>query len=129
MNAKALTIPEFNFLEKKYIASRIECVFHIVLFSLYLIEGNRPLWATVIPIVLIAVFVFQFIFQKNAVNGIFGGIIILIGLYFSLAVWSEFSEFEVVNDTALQLLLVGWLGRFLIIAFGVIMVWRFILEF
>lgn len=129
MNAKTLVTLKFNLFEKKYFASRIACVVFIILLGMYLIESTRSLWATIIPLVFIAAFVCQFIFQKNAVNGIFGGIMILIGLYFSLAVWSEFSEFEIANDAALQLLLAGWFGCFLLIAFGVLMVRSFILDF
>lgn len=86
------------------------------------------MWATVIPIVFISVFIWQFIFQNNTINGILGGIMTLLGLYFSLAVWSEFSEFEVINDAARQLLLVGWSGCFAVIILGILMIRSSILN-
>lgn len=86
------------------------------------------MWATVISIIFLAVFIWQFIFQYNSISGILGGIMILLGLYFFLAVLSEYSKFEVINDTARQMLLVGWSGCFVVIILGIMMIRSSILN-
>lgn len=107
MKAHALSFPKFNLFEKKYLASRIASAVFIVVCILYL-WGGQPFAATLTAVVAIALFAIQFVFQFKWVNCFLGGMMFLASIYLSLAVWSEFAEFEVVNNSALQLLLVGW---------------------
>ncbi|RIJ49254.1 hypothetical protein D1614_06795 [Maribellus luteus] len=100
----------------------------MIVFGLYL-WGGRSLAASVISATAILLFALQFIFQFNAVNGVLGGLMVLVGLYFSMAVWSEFSEFEVVNKEALTLLLVGWGLCLSVIVLAIFMVVSFIRDF
>ena len=128
MSSQLFSIRRFNLFEKRYFASRIACIVYILLFGMYIIGGNRSLWATVVPLVFISVFIWQIIFQNNTLNGILGGIMTLLGLYFSLAAWSEFNEFEIINDAARQLLIVGWSGCFAVIILGILMIRSSILN-
>jgi len=107
MNTAVSISSRFNLTDKKYIASRIACIAFILAFGLYL-WGGRPFVASIISLSAILLFAIQFLFQFNAVNGALGGLMFLVGFYFALAVWYEFSEFEEVNKEALNLLLVGW---------------------
>ena len=124
MNLQSLSLRKFNLLEKKNLASRIVCVAFILVFGFYLFGGQPPV-ATIISIVVILLLSVQFLFQFNAANGILGGLMFLLSLYFSIAVLSEFNEFEVVNSAARNLLIFGWgaclagiiLSIFLIVSF------------
>lgn len=124
MNAQMLLSQKFNLFEKKYLASRIACLVFIVAGILYL-RGGLPLTATLITVGTITLFTAQFVFQFKWLNLFLGGMTFLISIYLSLAVWSEFSEFEVVTEAARKLLLFGWgicfagllLSLFLIVSF------------
>ena len=78
---------------------------------------------------LISLFVIPIVFQFKVLNGILGGILFLVSVYFSLAVWSEFNEFDVVTSSAKQLLLFGFGGCFLGVVFSLFMIWTFIRDF
>ncbi|MBN1985676.1 MAG: hypothetical protein JW761_05195, partial [Prolixibacteraceae bacterium] len=62
-------------------------------------------------------------------NCFLGGMMFLISIYLSLAVWSEFIEFEVVSNSARQLLLVGWSLCLTGIVLSVFMIIGFICSF
>ena len=108
MSAKILTQQTFNLLEKKYIPSRFACLALTALLIIYLIPFTRGIEASIFAGTLAVVFVLQFFRQSKILNVILGGIILLLSFYFSLAVFSEFNEFETVTKAARQLLLVGW---------------------
>lgn len=121
MNAKILSTPKINLFEKDYIVSRIACVIFIALLVAYIV-GTTETTALVISGSLILFFAIQFVIQSQVLNSILGGIMFLLGVYFSMAVWSEFREFEAVTQAAKQLLLVGWGGCAVVITFGTLMV-------
>ncbi|MCE4563520.1 hypothetical protein INQ51_04295 [Maribellus sp. CM-23] len=128
MNTPISLSSRFNFTDKRYMASRVACIAFMIVFGLYL-WGGRSLAASAISVTAILLFVLQFVLQFNAVNGVLGGLMVLVGLYFSMAVWSEFSEFEVVNKEALTLLFVGWGLCLSVIVLAIFMVVSFIRDF
>ncbi len=128
MNTPFSISSRFNLSDKKYLASRVACVAFMIVFGLYL-WGGRSLAGSVISVTAILLFAIQFVFQFNAVNGVLGGLMLLVGLYFSMAVWSEFSEFEVISSEALTLLFVGWALCLSVIVLAIFMVVSFIRDF
>lgn len=129
MNTQTLISPKFNLFEKRYLASRIACVVFFVLAFLYLFESQKPAGASFAVYCTMALLTVQFVFQFKALNGIIGGLLFLGSLYFFLAVWSEFNEFEVVTEPAKQLLMFGFGGTFVGIILSVFMLWSFIHDF
>ncbi|HSH19033.1 MAG TPA: hypothetical protein VLA03_01195 [Draconibacterium sp.] len=107
MNTKTLRSLKFNLFEKKFLASRIACLIFIVAWIIYL-WGGRPFVATLVSVSAISLFILQLIYQFKLINGLLGGIMFFVSIYFSLAVWSEFNDFEIVASEAWNLLLVGW---------------------
>ena len=120
MNAKAVTSLRIDLFDRQFLVSRITCFLFIGLLLMYLI-GSGGLGATVVCMSLISLFLIQFIFQFQLLNGLLGGIMFLLGVYFSLAVWSEFTDFEVVTQAARQLLIVGWGGCLFVIGLAVLL--------
>ena len=127
MNAKALAPSHFNLFEKQFLVSRITCFLFIGLLLMYLIETSG-IGAVVVCLSLISLFAIQFIFQFQLLNGLLGGIMFLLGVYFSLAVWSEFTDFEVVTQAARKLLIVGWGGCSLVIGLAVLLIRSAVLQ-
>ncbi len=127
MNAKVLTPSQFNLFDKQFFVSRITCFLFIGLLLMYLIETSG-IGATVVCLSLISLFLVQFIFQFQLLNGLLGGIMFLLGVYFSLAVWSEFTDFEVVTRAARQLLIMGWGGCLLVIGLAVLLIRSALLQ-
>ena len=127
MSAKILTSPKINLLDKQFLVNRIGCLTFIGFLLAYII-GSTGTVVLAICSGLILFFAIQFVFQFQALNMVLGGIMFLLGVYFSLAVWSEFLDFEVVNKSARQLLLVGWGGCAIVITFGVLMVRSAVLQ-
>lgn len=121
MSAKILNSPKINLFDKEFLGSRIACLTFIGLLISYIV-GTTGIIALLICSSLILFFAIQFVIQSQVLNAILGGIMFLLGVYFSMAVWSEFNDFQVVNKSAKQLLIMGWGGCFTVIAFGVIMV-------
>ena len=85
--------------------------------------------ASIITLSAMAFLSLQFVYQFKALNGILGGLFLLASLYTSLAVWSEFTEFDVITLSAKQLLLVGFGGSFMGILLSGFMIWSFIRDF
>lgn len=129
MLKQTFLFPKFNLFEKKYLASRIACVVFFILAFFYLFESQRSAGASFVAYLTMALLTIQFVFQFKALNGIIGGLMLLGSLYFSLAVWSEFNEFEVVTESAKQLLMFGFGGTFVGILLSVFMLWSFIRDF
>jgi hypothetical protein len=127
MNTKALIPSQFNLFDKQFLVSRITCFLFIGLLLTYLI-GSGGVGATVVCLSLISLFLVQFIYQFQLLNGLLGGIMFLLGVYFSLAVWSEFTDFEVVTQAARQLLLVGWGRCLLVISLAVLLIRSVLLQ-
>lgn len=121
MNAKALVAPKINLFEKPFLASRIACIVFISMLLMYVV-GTTGIGAFAVCLSLILLFGIQFIFQFQPLNVILGGIMFLLGVYFSMAVWSEFIEFEVVTESARQLLIIGWGGCLLVIGLAILMI-------
>jgi hypothetical protein len=128
MNAQMLLSQNFNLFEKRYLSSRITCLVFIVTGILYL-RGGLPLTATLITVGTITLFAAQFIFQFKWLNLFLGGMMLLLSIYLSPAVWSEFSEFEVVTEAARKLLLSGWGICFAGLTLSVLMIISFIRDF
>ena len=128
MNATISTSLKINLLEKKYLASRIACSACTISLATFLFGEIGSLWIVAFFLGFIGVFVYQFVFQNYIVNAILGSILALTGFYFSMGVWSEFTDFEVVNNAARQLLIVGWLICSVVITFGVLMIRTFIRD-
>ena len=109
MNMQNLTLQKINLLEKKNLASRISCLILIGLLIMYLL----PLTTLGLAASLIAggfaalILAIHFFIQSRILNIILGGIMFLGGIYFSLAVVSEFNDFETVTHEAWQLIFVG----------------------
>jgi hypothetical protein len=120
MNAKELIPSQLNLLEKQFLVSRTVCLFFVGILLMYNL-GNSGIGVTLICVSLITLFLVQFIFQFEFLNALLGGIMFLLGVYFSLAVWSEFREFEVVTQAARQFLLVGCGGCLLVIVLAVLL--------
>lgn len=127
MKAKALTTLKLNLFDKQFLVSRIACLAFISLLFVYMV-GTTGIAASAVCISLILLFVVQFIFQFQVLNIVLGGIMFLLGVYFSMAVWSEFIEFEVVTQAARQLLIVGWGGCAFVISLAVFMVRSALLQ-
>lgn len=125
MSAKILNQ---SILEKKYIPSRFACLALSALFVMYLIPFDRGIGASIFAGTFIVVFIFQFFRQSKILNVILGGIILLLSFYFSLAVLSEFNEFETVTKAAKQLLLVGWGGCLFSAVLAFLMIRRAMLD-
>lgn len=121
MNAKALTLSRINIFDKQFLVSRIACLAFIGMLLMYA-AGTPGIGAVAVCASLIFLFVGQFIFQFQLLNGLLGGIMFLLGVYFSLAVWSEFLEYERITEAARQLIIVGWGGCLLVIGFAFIMI-------
>ena len=62
---------------------------------------------TVILLSIAVILILQIIFQSRAVGLLLAVILILINIFFLGALISEFSEFRVINDRTVNLLLVG----------------------
>ncbi len=107
MNTRTAIFSKFRLFEKKYLVSRISCLIFIIACVLYLGQ-DFSVAATLVTVGAILLFALQFVFQFKWLNWFLGVAILLISLYFLLAVWDEFSEFETVTRAARQLLLVGW---------------------
>ena len=127
MNAKEVFPSQFNLFEKQFLVSRITCFLFIGLLLMYLI-GTNGIGATVVCLSLISLFLIQFIFQFQLLNVLLVGIMFLLGVYFSLSVWSEFLDFEVVTQAARQLLIVGWGGCLLVIDLAVLLIRSALLQ-
>lgn len=128
MNAQTLTFLKFNLFEKRHLSGRIACFVFIIALFFYAFSF-RSTGATIISLGAISLFAVQFIYQFKAINGILGGIMLLVSIYFSLAVWSEFSEFEVVTQAARELLMVGWSLCFAGIILALLMIVSAIRDF
>ena len=127
MNAKALTLSRINIFDKQFLVSRIACLAFIGMLLMYA-AGTSGIGAIVVCTSLILLFVGQFIFQFQLLNGLLGGIMFLLGVYFSLAVWSEFREFEGITQAARQLIIFGWGGCLLVIGFAFLMIRSAVLQ-
>lgn len=129
MNANVLILPKINLLEKKYLASRIACLVLTVLLVMYLLPiPTRGLMASLISGGLAVLLTIPFIFQSRIANIVLGGIMFLIGAYFSLTVVSEFNEFETLTRAAWQLLLFGLGGCFSVMFLSFLMLRRAVLD-
>ena len=123
MNAQNLAFPKINLLEKKYLASRISCLILIGLLLMYLLPlTTRGLTASLISGGFAIVLAIHFFIQSRILNIILGGIMFLVGIYFSLAVESEFNDFETATREAWQLLFAGLGLCFSVIAMSLIMI-------
>lgn len=127
MNARALKSIRIDLLDKQFLVGRISCFLFIGLLTMYLI-GSGGIGATVVCLSLISLFVIQFIYQFQVLNGLLGGIMFLLGVYFMLAVWSEFTDFETVTQAARQLLIVGWGACLFVIALAVLLIRSALLQ-
>lgn len=121
MNTRTAIFSKFRLFGKKYLVSRIACLIFIIACVLY--PGQDfSVAATLITVGAILLFALQFVFQFKWLNWFLGIAMLLISLYFLLAVWDEFSEFETVTRAARQLLLVGWGMCFTGIVLSVLMI-------
>ena len=127
MNAKAVFPSQFTLFDRQFLVSRVTCFLFISLLLMYLIETSG-IGAVVVCFSLISLFAIQFFFQFQLLNGLLGGIMFLLGVYFSLAVWSEFTDFEVVTQAARKLLIVGWGGCSLVIGLAVLLIRSAVLQ-
>lgn len=128
MNAQKIIIPKINLFEKRYIASRVACILFFIFTTMYMI-GGRPVVVYFFTLPVMVLLAFQFIFQYKTVNGILGGLFFLLSVYMSLAVVSEYSEFEEITQAAKQLLMVGLGGCLAGIILSVFMIWSFVHDF
>ncbi len=129
MNANILSIPKFNLLEQKYLASRIACFVLTVLLIMYLLPlPTRGLVASIISGVMALLLTIQFFLQYRIANFLLGGIMFFVGLYFCAAVVDEFMEFEVVTRAAKQMLVFGLSLFFLVMTLSILMIRRAILD-
>lgn len=129
MNAIILALPKINLFEKKYLASRIACLILTTVLLMYLLPiSTRGLVASLISGGLAIMLAIQFFRQSQIANFILGSVMFLIGLYFSMAVVSEFNEFETVTRAAKQLLGFGLVGTFSIMILSVLMIRRAVLD-
>jgi ABC-type Fe3+-siderophore transport system permease subunit len=115
-------------LEKKYLASRVACGVFIIVWISYL-TGVESYIASLIAISSILLFFLQFIFQFMWLNWFLGVAMFFVSLYFSLAVWDEFREFETVTREARLLLLVGWGMCFTCVILSIFMIVSCIRDF
>jgi hypothetical protein len=90
-------------LRREFLASRITC---FILAWVYYLPG-RSFPVTLIAGGAILLFSIQFIFQFKLLNWFLGILMLILSLYFSLAVLSEFGEFKTITSSAQQLLLFG----------------------
>ena len=81
--------------------------------------GDTSTLLNPVAIVLLLVLLFQIIFKKTASGLIIGSIFLLLNLYMVLALISELSEFDVVNQGFINLLTFGsiFLGLNIIVSF------------
>jgi len=114
---------KFRLSEKKYLISRIACSVFIVAWLVYL--PGRTITATLITIGAILLFGLQFVFQFKMLNWFLGISMLIVSIYMSFAVLSEFSEFETVSRSAWQLLLFGWGMCFTGVVLSVLMLKNF----
>jgi hypothetical protein len=101
------------------------------LFDIYILIGNvliaistRGLIVSLIGGGLALVLGLQFFLQSRILNIILGGIMFMIGGFFSLAVLSEFNEFEIVTQDVWLLLIVGMGLCISVVAMSVVMIWQ-----
>jgi len=107
MNSKTLSNPGISLLEKKNVASRMACLFFLLFNIFWFFDTlNQPV-INLLAIAGIIVFSAQFIFQFKLLNGILGGLSILLSVYFILAVINEFLDFAVATTDAYTLVIVG----------------------
>jgi hypothetical protein len=100
-----IVLPKISLSRREYLASRIAC-FILILAWIYYFPG-RSFPVTLIAGGAILLFSFQFIFQFKLLNWFLGILMLILSLYFSLAVLSEYGEFKTLTNSALQLLLIG----------------------
>jgi len=98
-------------------------MFFVITIFIDLVNGQNSTsginWAF-ISLAFLILFSLQFVFQIRYFNWIFGVILILASIYFSLAVLSEFLDFSVPNKDAYSLLTVGFLLCFSGIILGIL---------
>lgn len=104
MNAQII-LPKFSLFRREFLASRIACFIFVLVWVYYLPGRSFPV--TLFAGGTILLFSIQFIFQFKILNWFLGILMLLLSLYFSLAVLSEFGEFKTITSSALQLLLIG----------------------
>ena len=107
VSMKAASNPGIGLLEKKYVASRMACLFFLLFNIFWFFDTvNQPV-INLISIAGIIVFSTQFIFQFKLLNGVLGGLSIFLSVYFILTIIDEFSGFEAVTKDAYTLITVG----------------------
>lgn len=109
---------------KKYLLLLPEAF--IVLLSMYWFLDNYIGSGHVnyIAIIVFVIVTLQLFIKNNIIGIILGSIFFLFGLYMILAVLSEFKKFTTINSSALQLISVGFLICFLLIASSIGMFYK-----
>ncbi len=122
-------IQKINLFEKKYLASRIACLLLASVLLMYLLPvSTRGLVASLISGGLAFLLLVQFVFQNRGLNLLLGIILFFVGGYFSLAVVSEFNEFETITREAWLLLSVGLGLCISVMVLSVLMIQRSVLD-
>jgi hypothetical protein len=75
-----------------------------------------------VSLALIAVFLLQLKLQNKTTGYILGALLALVSFYMLFAVYSEFSEFEVVNQKAIKLLAIGWALFGSVLVFSILLI-------
>lgn len=102
--------PNYKLLEKEALASRVVCLFFIVVIIIDLVnitDTASRINRTFVSTIFLTLFAIQFIFQYKTINLILGGLLFLGCFYMLFALFSEYNDFTIKNKETNTLLTVG----------------------
>lgn len=98
-----------KYVHPERIFSQIFCFIASLTLILNIILTPEPsTFEVLFTSLLVPILLVQLLFQFPVLNWLLGISLMLISCYMTLAVWSEFSEFQTKTSTAWQLISFGW---------------------